>query len=111
MRLAVVNASHLGMNNGSMALVIGMNGGSSPDGIAAEWIEIELSANGHPARPRHIDGLAYEWPREVEAKILPLFENKATLLELPGINAVTRAVYAKAATALAKTVVDLRGRR
>ncbi len=50
-----------------MALVIGMNSGSSFDGIDAILVEIELAADGQPAPPRFIDGLAYDWPREVEA--------------------------------------------
>jgi anhydro-N-acetylmuramic acid kinase len=92
-----------------MALVIGMNSGSSFDGIDAVLFEITLGADGQPMRPRFIDGLAYDWPPEVEARILPLFENKATLFELTRINYVAGAVYAKAAQALiAKTGVDPR---
>ena len=90
-----------------MALVIGMNSGSSFDGIDAVLIEIELGPDGQPARPRFIDGLAYEWPAEVEALILPAFENKATIFELTRINYVAGAVYAKACQALlARTGVD-----
>jgi anhydro-N-acetylmuramic acid kinase len=83
-----------------MALVIGMNSGSSFDGIDAVLIEIELAADGQPAPPRFIDGLAYDWPKEVEAQILPLFEGQATIFELTRINYVAGAVYAKAAQAL-----------
>ena len=62
-----------------MALVIGMNSGSSFDGIDAVLFEITLGADGQPTRPRFIDGLAYDWPPEVEASILPLFEGQGTL--------------------------------
>lgn len=90
-----------------MTLVIGMNSGSSFDGIDAVLFEIGLGADGQPVRPKYIDGLAYVWPPEVEAKILPLFENKATVFELTRINYIAGAVYAKAAQALfAQTGVD-----
>ncbi len=92
-----------------MAFVIGMNSGSSFDGIDAVLFEIEFGEDGQPVRPRFIDGLAYDWPPEVEALILPAFENKATLFELTRINYVAGAVYAKAAQALlAKTGIDPR---
>ncbi len=53
-----------------MALVIGMNSGSSFDGIDAVLIEIALGPDGQPLRPRFIDGLAYEWPSSVQDLIL-----------------------------------------
>ena len=90
-----------------MALVIGMNSGSSFDGIDAVLMEIELAPDGQPAPPRFIDGLAHDWPKEVEAQILPLFEGQATIFELTRINYVAGAVYAQAAQALmAKTGVN-----
>src|SRR5438093_4015688 len=90
-----------------MALVIGMNSGSSFDGIDAVLVEIDLAPDGQPAPPRFIDGLAYDWPKAVEAQILPLFEGNATVFELTRINYVAGAVYAKAAQALiARTRAD-----
>lgn len=87
-----------------MAFVIGMNSGSSFDGIDAVLFEIGFGPDGQPVRPRFIDGLAYDWPPEVEERILPIFENQATIFELTRINYVAGAVYAKAAQALlAKT--------
>jgi anhydro-N-acetylmuramic acid kinase len=83
-----------------MALLIGMNSGSSFDGIDAVLLEIELGPDGQPMRPRYIDGLAYDWPKEVEALILPAFENKTTIFELSRINYIAGAVYAKACLAL-----------
>ena len=83
-----------------MALLIGMNSGSSFDGIDAVLLEIELGPDGQPVRPRYIDGLAYDWPKEVEALILPAFENKTTIFELSRINYIAGAVYAKACLAL-----------
>ncbi len=46
-----------------MALVIGMNSGSSFDGIDAVLFEIALGDDGQPTRPRFIDGLAYDYGR------------------------------------------------
>ena len=90
-----------------MALMIGMNSGSSFDGIDAVLFEIELGQDAQPVRPHFIDGLAYDWPREVEDLILPAFENKATIFELTRINYIAGAVYAKACLALLKrTGVD-----
>ena len=62
-----------------MALMIGMNSGSSFDGIDAVLFEIELGPDGQPVGPRFIDGLAYDWPKEVEYLILPAFENTNTI--------------------------------
>jgi anhydro-N-acetylmuramic acid kinase len=83
-----------------MTYMIGMNSGSSFDGIDAVLFEIDLGEDGQPTRPRFIDGLAYDWPAAVEAAILRLFEGQATLFELTRINYVAGAVYAKAARAL-----------
>ena len=84
----------------SMALLIGMNSGSSFDGIDAVLLEIELGPDGQPVRPRYVDGLAYDWPKEVEALDLPAFENRTTIFELTRINYIAGAVYAKACLAL-----------
>src|SRR6187551_3249446 len=90
-----------------MTLVIGMNSGSSFDGIDAVLIEIGVDAEGQPVRPTFIDGLAYDWPRKVEERILPLFENRASVFELTRINYAAGAVYALAAQALVdKSGVD-----
>lgn len=90
-----------------MALMIGMNSGSSFDGIDAVLFEIELGPDGQPVRPRFIDGLAYDWPKEVEDLILPAFENTTTIFELTRINYIAGAVYAKACLALLeRTGVD-----
>lgn len=83
-----------------MALMIGMNSGSSFDSIDAVLFEIELGPDGHPVRPRFLDGLAYEWPAAVEEQILRAFEDKASIFELSRINYEAGAVYAKACLAL-----------
>lgn len=62
-----------------MVLVIGTNSRSSLDGTDAVVFDITLGADGQPTRPRFIDGLAYDWPPEVEASILPPFEGEGML--------------------------------
>ena len=83
-----------------MSLVIGMNSGSSFDGIDAVLVEIKLAADGHPSRPRFIAGLAYEWPVEVEKLVMRAFSNELTIFELTRLHYVAGAVYAEAARKL-----------
>ncbi len=83
-----------------MALVIGMNSGSSFDGIDAVLFDIAIGEDGQPTRPRFRDGLAYPWPREVEERVLRLFDNQLSVFDLVRLNYVAGAVYAEAAQAL-----------
>lgn len=69
-----------------MALVIGMNSGSSFDGIDAVLAEIELGADGHPSRPQFLDGLSYPWPEAVAAPVLRAFRNEVSVFELCRLN-------------------------
>ena len=46
----------------TMALVIGLNGGSSFDGIDVVLVEITNGPDGYPARSLFINGNAYAWP-------------------------------------------------
>lgn len=83
-----------------MALVIGMNSGSSFDGIDAVVVDIEIAGDGHPARPKFIDGLAYDWPSEVEKLVLRAFANELSIYELTRLHYIAGAVYAEAANKL-----------
>lgn len=83
-----------------MALVIGLNSGSSFDGMDAVLVEIDLAEDGYPARPRFVDGLAYEWPAEVGDRVLQSFVNKVDIFELTRLNYEAGAVYAEAAREL-----------
>jgi anhydro-N-acetylmuramic acid kinase len=88
-----------------MAIVMGMNSGSSFDGIDVVLAEIQLAADGHPARPVFIDGLSVPWPGEVQDQVLKAFDNKLSIFELTRLNYVAGAVYAEAA----KSMLDARG--
>lgn len=83
-----------------MALVIGMNSGSSFDGIDVVLIETALAPDGHPVRPRFIDGLAHAWPAAVAAQVMRAFANELTIFELCRLNYTVGAVYAEAARRL-----------
>ena len=48
-----------------MDLIMGMNSGSSFDGIDVILAETEMAEDGFPKAPRFICGGSYEWPKEV----------------------------------------------
>jgi len=83
-----------------MALAIGLNSGSSFDGLDAVLVEIQPSEDGYPQRPKFVDGLAYEWPPEIGSRVLAAFQNKVDLFEFTRLNYEAGAVYAQAALEL-----------
>ena len=83
-----------------MTLVIGLNSGSSFDGIDVVLIEVPTGADGLPARPKLIMGKSYDWPKPVAEIVLRAFENEVSLFELCRLNYLAGAVYAKSARSL-----------
>jgi len=83
-----------------MTLVLGLNSGSSFDGIDAVIIDIANAADGYPGRPKFVDGLTHAWPDAVGKRVLAAFGNQVTLFELCRLNYIAGAVYAEAALAL-----------
>lgn len=83
-----------------MAKMIGLNSGTSLDGIDAVLIEVELGADGQPTPPRFLHGLSTDWPREVEKVMLEAFANKVDMEGLGRLNYVAGAVFAEAARKL-----------
>jgi len=88
-----------------MTLVMGMNSGSSFDGIDVVLAEVRRAADGHPARPLFVDGLSRPWPAEVADLVLKAFANELSIFELTRLHYVAGAVYAEAA----RSLLDKRG--
>lgn len=59
-----------------MDLIMGMNSGSSFDGIDVVLAETEMDADGFPKAPRFIAGGSYDWPEEVKEIVTASFETK-----------------------------------
>ena len=80
-----------------MSLVIGMNSGSSFDGIDAVLVEISLNDQGGLGVPRFIDGMSFAWPTEVQSMVLDSFANKLDIFELSRLNYIVGGVFADCA--------------
>jgi anhydro-N-acetylmuramic acid kinase len=83
-----------------MPYILGLNSGSSFDGVDAVLCTIELAEDGHPSRPKYVDSLTIDWPEQLQALILRAFDNKLTIFEIPRLNYVAGALSAEAANAL-----------
>ena len=69
-------------------LALGLNSGSSFDGIGAVLVDIDVGENGHLKRPRFIAGKTVDWPKRVADQVLVAFENKLSIFELCRLNYV-----------------------
>src|SRR5258708_3377876 len=83
-----------------MALALGLNSGSSFDGVEAVLIDIGMGSHGLPSRPTFKSGRSYDWPATVADDVLRAFENKLTIFELCRLNYTVGAVYAECARSL-----------
>ncbi|MEZ5667228.1 MAG: anhydro-N-acetylmuramic acid kinase [Alphaproteobacteria bacterium] len=83
-----------------MALILGLNSGSSFDGIDAVLAETDIADDGHPTRPRFIEGYTHKWPARVEALVQKAFVNQLSIFELTRLNYIAGACYAEAARTL-----------
>jgi anhydro-N-acetylmuramic acid kinase len=81
-------------------LALGLNSGSSFDGIDAVLVDIEIGEDGLLKRPRFIAGKTITWPQKIADQVLASFENKLSIFELCRLNYVAGAVYAEAARSL-----------
>ena len=81
-------------------LALGLNSGSSFDGVDAVLVDIEIGSDGLLRRPRFIAGKTVDWPDSVASQVLAAFENKLTIFELCRLNYVAGAIYAEAARSL-----------
>lgn len=78
-----------------MPLAIGLNSGSSFDGIDVVLIDIPLDSDGYPKRPVFKSGKSYAWPKVVAEKVIRSFENKLSVFELCRLNYEIGAVFAE----------------
>lgn len=83
-----------------MVYIVGLNSGSSFDGVDAVLCKISLAKDGHPTRPEFVDGLTVDWPTELQPLVLRAFSNELTIFEMTRLNYVAGALYAEAANDL-----------
>lgn len=80
-----------------MDYIMGMNSGSSFDGIDVILAEIEPDHDGFPKAPRFLCGGSYDWPEEVIPIVRDAFENRVDMIGLNRLNYICGAVFAEKA--------------
>lgn len=85
-----------------MDLIMGMNSGSSFDGIDVILAETELAEDGFPRPPKFLKGASYDWPEEVAAIVRDAFVNKVDMIGLNRLNYLCGAVFAEKAAQFMK---------
>lgn len=85
-----------------MDLLMGMNSGSSFDGIDVVLLETEMSDDGFPKAPKFLKGASYEWPDEAKKIISDAFENKVDMVGLNRLNYIAGAIFAEKAAQFLK---------
>ena len=81
-------------------LALGLNSGSSFDGVDVVLVDIEIGEDGLLQRPRFIAGKTVPWPQKIADQVLAAFENKLSIFALCRLNYVAGALYAEAARSL-----------
>ncbi len=90
-----------------MDLIMGMNSGSSFDGIDVVLAETEMAPDGFPKPPKFLCGGSYEWPAEVRRIVTDAFENRVDMVGLNRLNYICGAVFAeKAAQFMRENNID-----
>ena len=85
-----------------MPYAIGLNSGSSFDGVDAVLIEINQAEDGSVLPPKYIDALSIDWPEDIQQQVLAAFDDTLGIFKLTRLNYVCGAVFAQAATELMK---------
>lgn len=85
-----------------MDLIMGMNSGSSFDGIDVVLAETEIAEDGFPRAPKFVCGGSYDWPDEVTKIVRDSFENRVDMVGLNRLNYIIGAVFAEKAVQFMK---------
>lgn len=85
-----------------MDLIMGMNSGSSFDGIDVVLAEIDMAEDGFPTPPKFLKGASYDWPESVASIVRDAFENKVDMVGLNRLNYLCGAVFAEKAAQFMK---------
>ena len=83
-----------------MPYIIGLNSGSSFDGIDVVLCTIDVAEDGNPTPPKYVAALTVDWPKALQESIMKAFENKLTIFELTRLNYAAGAAYADATNKL-----------
>lgn len=79
-----------------MSLVIGLNSGSSFDGVDAVLVRMDIGSDGQPTKPEVLEGISHDWPEAVSKLVLRAFTNELSIFELTRLNYLAGAVFAEA---------------
>lgn len=80
-----------------MDYIIGLNSGSSCDGLDVVLAKISMAEDHQPNPPEFVDGIGYDWPPEIRDLIWKAFYNQLQMAELCRLNYAIGAVFAQAA--------------
>ena len=85
-----------------MQYAVGLNSGSSFDGVDAVLVQLEVDGAGFIAPPKFVDAISMDWPEEIQGHVLAAFSNDLSIFELTRLNYIVGGVFAEAALALLK---------
>lgn len=69
-----------------MALIIGLNSGSSCDGVDCVLAEISMAEDHQPNPPKYLGGISVDWPERLNKMIWEAFDLKLGLNDLAKLN-------------------------
>lgn len=88
-----------------MGYCIGINSGSSFDGVDVLLTDITLGSDGLPLKPKFIDGFSVDWPPEIAKRVRAAFVEEIGIFELTRLNYYTGAFFGQQA----KKMMDKHG--
>lgn len=85
-----------------MDYIMGMNSGSSFDGIDVVLCQTQIAEDGFPQAPKFICGGSYDWPERVKHIVTEAFANKVDMVGLNRLHYICGAVFAEKAVQFMK---------